>query len=832
MDNDRSSGNELILNPGEYAFLQDKTSGNVQTNVGPFVVTQTGQVRPISFKGGIFHETSLTSAVQQCVSAVKGEYLILSNPTVDDSGLKHPEKKNPNPVVPDLLYGETIVVPGPCQFALWPEQEAEVVEGHNLRDDQFLVVRVYDEEAAIANWSDAVVKTIDTGDGEESVAVADAGELGLTIGKLLVIKGVSFYIPPTGVEVIEENDSFVRDALTLEMGEYAILVDQSGNKRYERGPQIVFPEPTEEFYKENDSIKFKPIELTPTQGIHIKINCDYTDQAWPTGSSTEIREFDEGEEVFITGETHPIYYPQEEHSIVRYGDQLVHFATAVSAGQARYIMNKETGIITTREGPDMILLNPINEVFVKRVLSDAESLLMYPGNQDSLAYNQSLRAFQLKRGTEKEVLTNASLRADYEDFGGDQIRSLRSCSAAAPAAIPDQIQRKTSYTKPHSVTLDDRFDGAPTLKIWTGFAVLLTRADGSRRVEVGPQVVVLDFDETVSPLHLSTSKPKTTDNLLTTGFLEVKNNKVSDIVAVETLDGVTIQLKLSYRVSFDGDKTKWFDVDNYVKFLCDHVRSRLKGTARRFNVREFYNDTVAIVRDNILGEKVDNKARTGLPFEENGMTIMDVELLGVAITDEDIEELLVAQQQAVVTNQIEIDRATQQLEVETATQQLDVARLTLRDELRQERHTLALAEFADQVQLTNKQATDSLQRMVESVVLVIEQEKGKLVQHEADLARRESLQGLQIALSTDETTNIVTRFKAAEGDLSAAILQLGDETVLAKVAEAMGPMRLIGGASITDALAGLIGTPGNRNDLFDRLSGAFGDNGTKVPASV
>lgn len=82
-------------------------------------------------------------------------------------------------------------------------------------------------------------------------------------------------------------------------------------------------------------------------------------------------------------------------------------------------------------------------------------------------------------------------------------------------------------------------------------------------------------------------------------------------------------------------------------------------------------------------------------------------------------------------------------------------------------------------------------------------------------------QDLKLNADDAETANVVKRFEAAKGDLAAAIRELGDETVLAKVAEAMGPMRIIGGGSITDALAGLIGSPGNRNELFNRLSGAL-----------
>lgn len=813
-DRPRGSSNELVLNPGEYAFLQDNTKGNVQTFVGPVVVTQTGQLRPILFSEGRFSETSLQDAAVQCVSARKGEYLVLDNPTKEEDGLKHPAPANNNTSAPDLRHGEKIVVPGPVEFALWPQQAAALIDGHHLRPDQYLLVRVYDEDAAVANWGDTIAMTNDE-DDEEAVVSKTAEELDLSLGKLLVIKDVFFYIPPTGVGVIPgEDGEYVRDALTLEMSEYAILVDSNGNKRYEPGPQIVFPEPTEEFFEEDGSIKFKPIELTPTQGLHVKINCDYQDDAWPVadgGGVITSREFKEGDEIFITGATHPIYYPREEHSIVRYGDNLIHYATAVGAGQARYVMNKSTGEIETRLGPDMILLNPIEEVFVIRVLSDTESNLMYPGNSDSLAYNRSLRQFQADRGSEKETLTSAMLSAD----SAESSRSMMATRRAAPAALPDQIRRKTSYTKPHSVTLDDRFAGAPDMNVWTGFAVLLVKADGGRRFEVGPKVVTLDFDEKIAALHLSTEKPKTSDNLLTTGYLEVANNKVSDILDVETSDGVHVKLRLSYRVSFTGDEKQWFNVDNYVKFLCDHCRSLLKGITRRHTIRNFYADPVALIRDTILGLKDGEKERTGRLFKENGMTITDVEILDVTISDPEISRLLQTQQQEVVTNQIAIDRATQQLEVATAEVANEKSTLKLRDEVRQLKQELELLKLADRATIAETEGTEALKRLQEQDTQTVQKQKIENVQHEGELKRRTDTVDLEIKQDEAETANVVARFEAANGDLAAAIRQLGDEQLLQKVAEAMGPMRIIGGGTITDVLAGLIG---GKSDLFNRLT--------------
>lgn len=841
MSSKDGNSNELILNPGEFAFLQDNTKGNVQTFVGPLVITQTGQLRPILFGKGRFTETSLQNAAAQSVSAEKGQYLILENPAMkENGGLKHPVAASNNTSTPDLLHGQKIVVPGPVEFALWPQQAVTLIGGHHLRPDQYLLVRIYDEDAAVANWGDAIVVEVGDEDNDkkdskndaEAIVGKTAQELDLSLGKLLVIKDVSFYIPPTGVEVIPaENGEYVRDALTLEMSEYAILVDSNGNKRYEPGPQIVFPEPTEEFFREDGSIKFKPIELTPAQGLHVKINCDYTDEVWPVvgestdeawpvvGESSKVttqkRRFKEGDEVFITGATHPIYYPREEHSIVRYGEHLIHYATAVSAGQARYVMDKNSGKIVTRHGPDMILLNPIDEVFVTRILSDAESLLMYPGNQDSLQHNQALRQSQLDRYDGSGLLDSEKMVDEFVDQVKSKSLAYSARPRAAKAALPDQIKRKTSYTKPHSVTLDDRFAGAPTLKVWTGSAVLLVQADGNRRVEVGPQVVTLDYDETASPLHLSTGKPKTTNELLTTGYLEVANNKVSDIISIETRDGVNVDLKLSYRVSFEGDETKWFDIDNYVKYLCDHCRSLLKGVIRHHTIRVFYTDPVTVIRDTILGAKTEGEDRCRL-FKENGMVITDVEVLGVTIADAEIGHLLARQQQEVVTNQIAIDRTVQQLEVVTAEAENEKATLKLRDEVYQLKQGLDLAKLADQGVEAAVRAAEALKRFEERDVQEAQKRKTETADHEEELRHRTDLVELDIRGEEAETANVIARFGAANGDLAAAIRQLGDEQLLEKVATAMGPMRIIGGGTITDVLAGLLGDQGS--EMLSRLT--------------
>jgi len=98
----------------------------------------------------------------------------------------------------------------------------------------------------------------------------------LTMGKLLVIKGtdVSFYIPPTGVEVVPDAEGqYIRNAATLERLEYCTLLDEDGNKRFIIGPAVVFPRPTETFVEKAESRKFKAIELNEISGLYIKVIC-------------------------------------------------------------------------------------------------------------------------------------------------------------------------------------------------------------------------------------------------------------------------------------------------------------------------------------------------------------------------------------------------------------------------------------------------------------------------------------------------------------------------------------------------------------------------------
>ncbi len=814
---------DLVLPPGSYAYMQDVTKGVVKTYSGPTVINPTAQERPVIYdadKNTFRTATSLEEAMRISPIAAEGHYIILRNPA---KGNKHPDEGSAQPSAEQEI-GRTIIVPGPATFALWPGQAAEVVEGHHLRSNQYLLVRVYNEDEARKNWSKAVVKpaAID-GEAVATTATSSAPQ-DLTVGKQLIIRGteVSFYIPPTGIEVVRDGDFYAREALTLERLEYSILVDENGKKRYEIGPQVVFPLPTERFVEARDdggarTKKFRAVELNEIQGLHIKVIADYTE----AGAVHRA-----GDELFITGKDTAIYFPREEHSAIKYDGKAKHFATAIPAGEARYVMNRLTGAIRTVRGPAMLLPDPRHEVIVRRVLTDRECALWYPGNAEALAYNQSLRALihnvpttrqgvlsegDVERGGKRVAKPGAGMVMESSRVSGDQ------------ALVADEFSRASTYSQPRMALLDNKFQGAPQISVWTGYAILVTAKTGRRRVEVGPTTVLLDYDETVEALTLSTGKPKTTDKLLETPFLRVENNQVTDIVEVETLDHVYVQLRMSYRVNFAGDPLKWFAVENYVKFLCDHVRSILKGAVRKLTVEDFYASSTDTIRTLI----------SGMELPANGMRIGDVDVLQVTLKDEKIRALLEAAQHDVVRSNIDVSNLNRELSVTKQREAIqretaEVKALTKMrtDDLARELATSELATALARIANTLRE-TDERKKLVEAEQSI---ESFKL-QGRIDRVKREREQELmffsreqekRIELLRAEAETAVLRFQAASGNFSEALMQLSRHETLVKVAEAWGVQRVIEGESLGDTLSRLFhNTP--LKPLVDKLTLPNGD---------
>ncbi|MCC6999633.1 MAG: hypothetical protein IT370_33820 [Deltaproteobacteria bacterium] len=848
---ERTQKRDLVLAPSEYAYMQDVTKGIIKTYTGPTVINPTAQERPVLFntQKKRFEGCTLEQAVQQSPIAPEGYYLVVKNPSVKGD---HPVAGGVYPS-PDLHVGRKINITGPCDFALWPGQIVKLVQGHHLRSNQYLLVRVYNEDEARGNWRKAVVKPAAAEAGAPETVGAPPPTLrvpsDLTVGKLLIIKGtdVSFYIPPTGVGVVpdEGGQVYVRDALTLERLEYCILVDQNGKKRYERGPQVVFPEPTETFITKDGHRKFRALELNEIQGLHIKVIAPYEEAG---------RRYKEGDEIFITGKETAIYFPREEHSLVRYDGKDKHFAVAVPAGEARYVMNRKSGEIRMTLGPAMLLPNPTDEVIVRRVLTDKECMTWYPGNDEALAYNRSLRQVAMHAPTTRAGVVS---EGDYERSqrrGGQQKQGALAASVAmegssvskdSAAMMGDVLERGSNFTQPRTLVFNTKYEGVPSVNVYVGYAVMVIDKKGHRRVEQGPKNILLQYDETLEVIELSTGKPKSTDRLILTVFLRVLNNKVGDICEVETSDHVRVRLTYSLRVNFEGDPDRWFEVENYVKFLCDHVRSVLKGAVKRHSIEQFYAGSVDLLRDIILGKSSDKGERAGMKFHENGMHVTDVEVLAVEIDDQRIAALLAEAQHEAVESNITLLRANRGLEVtrrkeEIARQEAEAKTATLK-----RKAELEVEETASKLRTVLAGIGAEIAQHDERKKAAEAKNAGVDVEHKAQLERdravavfkqevQKSEQAIRLAALEADAQNAIKRFQAAQAGFSEALLAASNNELLVKVADAMSVQHFIGGKTLTDVVDRIFaGTPlaGLMERVKDRVTSNGGARLSPPPAT-
>lgn len=815
---------DLILAQGEYALLQDGTNGQVQTLVGPYKhsIAGTDQLVKYVLSKNRFVPCQKSEAIQSCVSAREGQYVVLHNPTQDerDGGSIHPPKGRSDTV--KLHQGRKVVLPGPVDFALFPGQAAEVLDGHQLRSNQYLVVRVYNEDEARKNWGSAVVKSAE---GEKANAKKATGVSGqdLTIGQLINIKGteVSYYIPPNGIEVVPDSSTgdLVREALTLQRLTYCILLGEDGEKRYVRGPAVVFPEPTEKFVEQNKSPKYKAIELNDNMGLYIKVISDYEENG---------KKYKAGDELFITGKEQRIYFMRAEHSLIRYGkDEMIHYSVAIPKGEARYVLNKETGEVKTVCGPLMYLPNPIKEVIVRRILDPRTCGLWFPGNQEALEANlQHMQDINLideldqDRDMESMIgsysmagLSDAVLRSSMEKSARDVYGSA---AMHQERKASDAMTRNRNFTPPRSITLNTKYDGAVAINVWTGYAIQIVNRAGDRRVVEGPATVLLEYDETLEVLKMSTGKPKNTDNLLKTVYLRVKNNKISDIIHAQTSDLVDVEIKVSYTTNFEGDPEKWFDVENYVKFLCDHMRSILRNKIKRVGIEEFISNTTDIVRDTVLGAATEKGGRPGRTFEENGMRISDVDVLATNIGDARIGDLLVRNQHSVVEENLRLKNQEIALANARKLEVIERELLDLRSDTQQKRHEIEMKEFEAQARLRDVELTTE----VASQDSLDEISTRKLV-------RRKAVNDQDIAVKQAETEIEVSaherKMAAVTPDLIAALEANGEHQLATMLAQNL--------PQADGQLGALLGVSGFENLLSALHEGrSIRGNGSRIPA--
>lgn len=787
---------DLVLSPNEYVFIQSKTNGTIKTYTGPIMVTISAQESMVIFdtKSKRFKETvDFETARQTFTSAPEGWYVVLKNPTKDNV---YPDSAKAMSS-PELMIGKKVNIAGPCSFSLFPGQMTRVVQGHKLRSNQYLIARVYDAE--VASNSAAVIVDAEGNEIKDEKTQYFAGQL-------LVIKGteVSFYMPPTGIEVIptKNGSTYVRDAITLERLEYAILKDEDGEKRYVHGPAVVFPKPTETFVAtpKGGNI-FRALELSPISGIYVKVIADYVDNGV---------EHKTGEELFITGNDQMIYYPRPEHALIQYDGKYMHHAIAIPEGEGRYILDRLKGEIKTVTGPTMYLPDPRYEVVVKRKLSNKECNLIYPGNKEVLEYNVGLQEKTVEKLARMGKTTAATDAINTAYCTSNALDSLAIFEANA------NISRGVSYTKPRTITLDTKYDGVISVDVWTGYAVNVIAKDGTREVVVGPATRLLDYDETLGAFYDNMNQPQ--------AFLPIKDNKIQSIITAQTKDSVNVRVKMAYYVCFDEEqKEKWFNVDHYTNYVTERMSNLIKRKIKEYDVQDFYMSYNDILRNLVLADGI-------YKFEENGMYIFDIDTYGIDVEDK-IAKIINAHQSELIQKNLELADAEARMKVVEALTESERRELELRNE--NERYDLELNRQIKETRLNNDKMIAEREAAVANAKaqanLDLQELKTKI--HDMELARQKALDDMEaerekmkLEMEKERMTAYAEATKeimnSIQPGLIEALMADGNAKTLGAVADGIAPYAMAKGESAADFVNTLF-----RGTTLEHVLEKFGTKG-------
>lgn len=767
---------DIVLSSNEYVFIQNKTNGIIKTYTGPIMATISQQESLVVFdeRTKRFKETTdFELARQLFVSAPEGWYVVLKNPAKDNA---HPETAKPVNS-PELEIGRKINVFGPCSFSLFPGQMAKAVRGHRLRSNQYLLARVYDADAA----NKSVAITVDA-EGNEVIDKTNQ----YFVGQLLVIKGteISFYMPPTGIEVISEKNEYVRDAITLERLEYVILKDEDGEKRYVHGPAVVFPKPTETFVEtpKGGNI-FRALELSPISGIYIKVIADYKDD---NGVEHPI-----GEELFITGNDQMIYYPRSEHALIQYDGKYMHHAIAIPEGEGRYILNRLTGEIKTVVGPRMYLPDPRTEVVVQRKLSEDECRLMYPGNDRVLEYNYKLSEKMMESRARKGITSASTDAINCAYSTSNSLDSLAIFEANA------NISRGVSYTKPRTITLDTKLDGVVAVNVWSGYAVNVVSKTGVRETVIGPMTRLLNYDETLEPVNTSEGR---------TVYLKLNGNRVASEVIVSTADGVTCKVLAKVVLDFDPQYAgKWFNTNDYPACVRDTLDVAIRDLIKSKTFEEVSKDGVKFVTEAIQQ----------LSFKEQyGLVITNTQVREIGF-EEKYNKLINTFRDESITTTLRFKADQEKLEVSRAAEKCAQEILTLKAET--EKHRIETENEVQKLQDELKALEAARENALKKATLQAESDMQSLLDaiHERELARQQAIDAAEFETQRQEAgieaekqrvyaETVKTIISSATPDLVAALTTKANADLLTEGMKNMAPWAIAKGESVPDTINTLL----------------------------
>jgi hypothetical protein len=857
---------KIPITDRECLWVKNIDKGDVSLYVGPTLFQPSAADCVVCDDGNGGYADDPSATPQRMVEVSDGQYAVIFNPVADPEGQPNGAFAKGINETAKLINGTKTMVPGPCSFYLRPGQRCEVRDAHRLEAHEYVVVEVQgtvdqaspyynitarsvkssgvslplaedSEERTLRLGSRVVITGLDTNfyippsgldlvpdtsvdaSGKEMTpdvaqrlisnrAMANTQEEALVANYLDQFapesKGVTRRAVPASVEqssrlrhafteeasyssamgfdddeiaqsrrqdemrrnldhAMAHNKAFqeavqkearkaalVRRAVVLSEKEFCVLIDADGKRQVHQGPARVFPGPYDRFQTTGSRNRvYDAYELLPQRAVWLRVITEVS-------SETLAKKLPHGIEL-----KKEVYYP---------GDELL-----VHGVSAFFFPFNEIEVLNAQGAA--VVGNDHSSVLIEEIGID----------QKSGIYVRDLRTGE------------ARLIRGKQSYLVDPRKEVQILRLVSPGdwnlMIGEQEPHKHSNT-------EVRTPWALSITIPHNMAVLATSAEGQRVIE-GPKVELLEYEERLAVLKLSRGRPKGNKGSIETCFLRVRGNRVSDEVEIETRDFVRIRMILSYTITFRQEhKDEWFNHLNYVKLLVNQLRSMLRGQLRKVDFLELQPQIEDLVRDTVLGGKVEGEAREGRLFDtENGMHVHAVDVLEIEIMNKDIAQQLIQVQTSSVSLRIGDREAKDQL----ASAQL---RATLADDQRQ--------IDAEQFQLDAGHERKKAQLIHEHELSALAEQWRTRAQHEAE-AHRDALEDLQAALHRDNITHKAELAQSAEvvaGEVEAAQLRHAEEQTHAQATTAL-EVELIAAQSAATVAERQAVTPG----LVEALSG-------------
>lgn len=575
----------------------------------------------------------------------------------------------------------------------------------------------------------------------------------------------------------------IRRAVVLGEKEYCVIIDADGKREIKVGPARVFPGPYDTFMTVGSRGRvYDAYELLPQRALWLRVIAPISraelSAKLPRGVAIDTEEYFPGDELLLTGVS-TFFFPFNEIEV----------------------LSPETG--------QAVVGNDHSRVFIEAIGIDQKS---------------GIYVRDLSTGEARLVRGKQSYLVDPRK----EVQITR--------AVPtDDWNLWIAAYEPH------KFTDRPMITPWAlsiivpnNMAVLVTSAN-ARKVVEGPCVTLLGYEESLTPLSLSTGTPKSDESPLRTCFLRTVGNRVSDEITVETADFVRISIRVSYSVTFLPEhKDKWFNHENYIQVMVEHLRSIVRSRGRTMSLSALWPQVPAAIRDTILGERKEG-GRPGRLFPENGTIVTEVEVLSAVIEDREVAALMQRVQTESVTLAIGDRKAQEALAsaklravVDLQTQELaeeaKVREAKLKELARRLQHEAALAEardaelvarerqaLADAREAATQRAgieredaakTAELRRVEEDAKVRAEAQR---VMNQASIEAQARMRDLEILLINAQSAATVAERQAVQRQLVEAMTALGDKVLMAEVAQNMNLVSLFKGKDVGSILREVLG---------------------------